>query len=159
MGAVLAKQQIHDAFMTGPEHLIEFFHGYTYSAHPLACAAGLATLETYADEGLLTRAGELEGYFAEAVHSLKGLPNVIDIRNIGLVGGIELEPIAGEPGKRAFERLPRLLREGRAGAHHRRHRRVVAAADRRARTDRPHRRDARGGDPARRLIAHRRRRH
>ena len=102
MGAVLAKQQIYDAFMTGPEHLIEFFHGYTYSAHPLACAAGLATLETYADEGLLTRAGELEGYFAEAVHSLKGLPNVIDIRNIGLVGGIELQPIANEPGKRAF---------------------------------------------------------
>jgi len=102
MGAVLVKQSIHDAFMQGPEHLIEFFHGYTYSAHPLACAAGLATLETYADEGLLTRAADLQGYFAEAVHSLKGLPNVIDIRNIGLVGGIELAPIAGEPAKRAF---------------------------------------------------------
>jgi beta-alanine--pyruvate transaminase len=102
MGGVFAKQAIHDAFMSGPEHLIEFFHGYTYSAHPLACAAGLGTLETYADEGLLTRAATLQGYFAEAVHSLKGLPNVIDIRNLGLVAGIELQPIAGEPTKRAF---------------------------------------------------------
>ena len=102
MGAVIAKQSIHDTFMTGPEHLIEFFHGYTYSAHPLACAAGLAALETYADDGLLTRAGELAGYFAEALHALKGLPNVIDVRNCGLVGGVELAPIAGEPTKRAF---------------------------------------------------------
>jgi beta-alanine--pyruvate transaminase len=102
MGAVFARQSIHDTFMTGPEHLIEFFHGYTYSAHPLACAAGLATLETYADEGLLTRAAQMQGYFAECLHSLKGLPNVIDIRNIGLVGGVELAPIAGEPTKRAF---------------------------------------------------------
>ena len=102
MGAVLVKQQIHDAFMAGPEHLIEFFHGYTYSAHPLACAAGIATLDTYAEEGLLTRAAELQGYFAEAVHSLKGEPNVIDVRNFGLVGGIELAPLPGEPTKRAF---------------------------------------------------------
>jgi beta-alanine--pyruvate transaminase len=103
MGAVVAKQSVHDVFMTGPEHLIEFFHGYTYSAHPLACAAGLATLETYAADGLLTRAGELEGYFAEALHSLKGLPNVIDVRNVGLVGGVELAPIPGAPTKRAFD--------------------------------------------------------
>jgi len=103
MGAVIAKQEVHDVFMTGPEHLIEFFHGYTYSAHPLACAAGLATLETYADEGLLTRARELEGYFAEALHSLKGLPNVIDVRNIGLVGGVELAAIPGSPTQRAFD--------------------------------------------------------
>ena len=102
MGAVLAKQSIHDTFMTGPEHLIEFFHGYTYSAHPLACAAGLATLETYADEGLLTRAAELQSYFGECLHSLKGLPHVIDVRNIGLVGGVELASIPGEPTKRAF---------------------------------------------------------
>jgi beta-alanine--pyruvate transaminase len=102
MGAVFAKQHIHDAFMNGPEHLIEFFHGYTYSAHPLACAAGLATLETYADEGLLTRATKMASSFEQAVHSLEGLPNVIDVRNIGLVGGIELAPIPGEPGKRAF---------------------------------------------------------
>ncbi|WP_284619923.1 aspartate aminotransferase family protein [Aquabacterium humicola] len=102
MGAVAVKRQIHDTFMTGPEHLIEFFHGYTYSAHPLACAAGLGTLETYEDEGLLTRAQQLQGYFAEQLHSLKGLPNVIDIRNCGLVGGIELSPLPGEPAKRAF---------------------------------------------------------
>ena len=103
MGAVIAKQSIYDTFMQGPEHLIEFFHGYTYSAHPLACAAGLATLETYADEGLLTRAAELQGYFAEALHTLKGLPNVIDIRNVGLVGGVELAPRAGAPAARAFD--------------------------------------------------------
>ncbi|MBI5258618.1 MAG: aspartate aminotransferase family protein [Burkholderiales bacterium] len=102
MGGVAVKQSIHDAFMTGPEHLIEFFHGYTYSSHPLACAAGLATLETYAEDGLLTRAQQLQGYFAEALHSLKGLPNVIDIRNIGLVGGVELSALPGEPAKRAF---------------------------------------------------------
>ena len=102
MGAVICKQSIYDAFMQGPEHLIEFFHGYTYSAHPLACAAGLATLETYADEGLLTRAAQMQGTFADAVHSMKGLPNVIDVRNFGLVAGIELAPIAGEPSKRAF---------------------------------------------------------
>jgi beta-alanine--pyruvate transaminase len=103
MGAVFVKQAIHDAFMNGPEHLIELFHGYTYSAHPLACAAGLATLDTYADEGLLTRAGELQAHFAAAVHSLRDAGPVIDIRNIGLVGGIELAPRPGEPGKRAFE--------------------------------------------------------
>jgi|EndMetStandDraft_4_1072995.scaffolds.fasta_scaffold57220_1 beta-alanine--pyruvate transaminase len=103
MGAVFAKQHIHDVFMTGPEHLIEFFHGYTYSSHPLACAAALGTLDTYAEEGLLTRGAQVGPYFEEALHSLKGLPNVIDIRNIGLVGGIELASRAGEPGKRAFD--------------------------------------------------------
>jgi beta-alanine--pyruvate transaminase len=102
MGAVFAKQHIHDAFMSGPDHLIEFFHGYTYSAHPLACAAALGTLDTYADEGLLTRGAKMAATFENAVHSLEGLPNVIDVRNIGLVGGIELVPIHGEPGKRAF---------------------------------------------------------
>ena len=103
MGAVAVKQGIYDAFMHGPEHLVEFFHGYTYSSHPLACAAGLGTLATYADEGLLTRASTMQDYFAQAVHSLQGEPNVIDIRNIGLVGGIELSPIAGSPAKRAFD--------------------------------------------------------
>ncbi|WP_119154460.1 aspartate aminotransferase family protein [Caldimonas tepidiphila] len=104
MGAVFAKQQIHDAFMSGPENAIELFHGYTYSAHPLACAAALATLDTYAEEGLLTRgSGELAKYFEDAVHSLQGLPHVIDTRNIGLVGAIELAPLAGSPGKRAFD--------------------------------------------------------
>jgi len=103
MGAVFAKQHIHDVFMTGPEHLIEFFHGYTYSSHPLACAAALGTLETYADEGLLTRGALMAPYFENALHSLKDAPNVIDVRNIGLVGGIELAPRPGEPGKRAFD--------------------------------------------------------
>jgi len=103
MGGVIVRQPIHDAFMSGPEHLIEFFHGYTYSAHPLACAAGLATLDTYAEEGLLTRAAELDGYFADAVHALAGEPNVIDVRNIGLVAGVELAPIPGQPTKRAFD--------------------------------------------------------
>ncbi|WP_457442212.1 aminotransferase class III-fold pyridoxal phosphate-dependent enzyme [Roseateles sp. P5_E4] len=102
MGAVFAQQKIHDAFMTGPEHLIEFFHGYTYSAHPLACAAGIATLDTYADDDLLTRAARMEGEFAKALHSLREEPNVIDVRNIGLVGGIELKPLDGQPAKRAF---------------------------------------------------------
>jgi beta-alanine--pyruvate transaminase len=103
MGAVFAKQHIHDAFMNGPEHLIEFFHGYTYSAHPLACAAALGTLDTYADEGLLTRAAKMAGAFESALHSLRGAPNVVDIRNIGLVGGVELAPVEGSPGKRAFD--------------------------------------------------------
>ena len=103
MGAVLARQAVYDVFMNGPEHLIEFFHGYTYSGHPLACAAALGTLETYADEGLLTRGAALEASFADALHGLRGLPHVIDIRNIGLVGGVELQSIDGQPGKRAFD--------------------------------------------------------
>ncbi|MEY2891768.1 MAG: hypothetical protein RJA98_1676 [Pseudomonadota bacterium] len=102
MGAVIASQRIHDAFMTGPEHQIEFFHGYTYSAHPLACAAALGTLDTYAEEGLLTRAAQVAPTFEAAIHSLRDAPNVIDVRNLGLIGGIELAPIPGEPGKRAF---------------------------------------------------------
>ncbi|MCP4317051.1 MAG: aspartate aminotransferase family protein [Hyphomicrobiales bacterium] len=102
MGAVFVKKEIHDAFMNGPEHMIEFFHGYTYSGNPMASAAGLATLETYKEDGLLTRGGELAPYWEEALHSLKGLPHVIDIRNIGLIGAIELEPIAGESTRRAF---------------------------------------------------------
>jgi beta-alanine--pyruvate transaminase len=103
MGAVFCKQQIHDVFMTGPEHVIEFTHGYTYSAHPLACAAALGTLDTYAEEGLLTRGAQMAPYFENALHSMKGSRHVIDVRNIGLVGGVELEPIPGQPGKRAFD--------------------------------------------------------
>ena len=102
MGAMFAKKEIYEAFMEGPEHLIEFFHGYTYSANPVACAAALGTLDVYQDEGLLTRAAELAPYWADAVHSLKGLPHVIDTRNLGLIGAVELEPIAGQPTKRAF---------------------------------------------------------
>ena len=102
MGAVFVTKEIHDAFMAGPEHMIEFFHGYTYSGNPIACAAGIGTLDTYRDEGLLTRGAELASYWEEALHSLKGEPHVIDIRNIGLIGAIELEAIAGQPTKRAF---------------------------------------------------------
>ncbi len=103
MGAVFVTKEIHDAFMNGPEHLIEFFHGYTYSGNPIASAAALGTLDTYKEEGLLTRASELAPYWEDAVHSLKGEPNVIDIRNIGLIGAIELAPLPGQPGKRGFD--------------------------------------------------------
>ncbi len=102
MGAVIAKQGIYDTFMSGPEQAIEFLHGYTYSGHPLACAAGLATMQTYEEEGLLTRAGTLQEPFGKLLHALRGEPNVIDVRNVGLVGGVELTPIAGQPTKRAF---------------------------------------------------------
>ena len=102
MGAVYVKDEIYDAFMGGAEHLIEFAHGYTYSGNPIAAAAGLATLETYKEDGLFERAKALEPVWAEAIHSLKGEPYVIDIRTIGLIGAIELEPIAGAPTKRAF---------------------------------------------------------
>jgi beta-alanine--pyruvate transaminase len=102
MGAVLVKSEIHDAFMNGPEHLIEFMHGYTYSGNPMASAAGIATLDTYEEDGLLTRGADLAEYWADAVFSLKGLPHVIDLRTMGLIGAIELEPMAGEPTKRAF---------------------------------------------------------
>lgn len=112
MGAVLVSAEIHDAFMDGPEHVIEFFHGYTYSGNPVASAAGLATLETYKDEGLLTRGAELAPKWEAALHSLKGLPHVIDIRNIGLVGAIELEPIAGQPTKRAFSAFLKAFEQG-----------------------------------------------
>jgi len=112
MGAVLVSSEIHDAFMQGPEHVIEFMHGYTYSGNPIASAAGLATLETYKDEGLLTRGAELAPYWADALHSLKGLPHVIDIRNLGLIGAIELEPIAGQPTKRAFSAFVKAFETG-----------------------------------------------
>jgi beta-alanine--pyruvate transaminase len=103
MGAVFAQRTIHDAMMQGPEQIIEFFHGYTYSGHPLACAAGLATLDIYQRESLFERAASLLPLWQEAVHSLRGRPNVMDIRNLGLIAGIELEPRAGAPAKRAFE--------------------------------------------------------
>ena len=102
MGAVFVKNEIHDAFMTGPEHLVEFFHGYTYSGHPVAAAAGLGTLDTYEEDGLLTRVASIADYWADAVHSLKDHPHVADTRSIGLIGAIELEPMAGSPTKRAF---------------------------------------------------------
>ncbi|SER41439.1 beta-alanine--pyruvate transaminase [Faunimonas pinastri] len=112
MGAVFVKGEIYDAFMNGPEHLIEFAHGYTYSGSPLAAAAGLATLETYQEEGLLTRGAELADYWAGALWSLKGLPHVVDLRNCGLIAGIELEPIAGQPGKRGFSAFLKGFEDG-----------------------------------------------
>jgi beta-alanine--pyruvate transaminase len=101
MGAVLVSRKIYEAFMQGPAG-IELFHGYTYSAHPAACAAALATLEIYRREQLLTRARQMAPAFENAVHGLRGLPHVIDVRNYGLVAGIELDSIAGAPGARAF---------------------------------------------------------
>ena len=103
MGAVFVAQHIHDAFMQGPQGLIEFFHGYTYSGHPVAAAAALATLDIYANEQLLTRAADLEDYFADALHSLRDLPNVIDIRNTGLVGAVHLASRQDAPGARGYE--------------------------------------------------------
>ncbi|MCW5695971.1 MAG: aspartate aminotransferase family protein [Bauldia sp.] len=103
MGAVIVRKEIYDAFMQGPEHLPELFHGYTYSGNPMAAATALATLDTYEEEGLLTRAKDLAPAFEAALHGLKGLPNVIDIRNYGLVGAVELAPRPGAPGRRAFD--------------------------------------------------------
>jgi len=112
MGAVIVKKGIYDAFMTGPENAIELFHGYTYSAHPVACAAGLATLDIYAREGLLTRAKSLEKYWEDAAHSLRGLPHVIDVRNYGLILGLELAAIPGKIGTRAFQVFQKCFERG-----------------------------------------------
>jgi len=102
MGAVFVKDEIFQTFMQGPDG-IEIFHGYTYSGHPVACAAGIATLDVFEEEGLLTRAASIEKHWEECAHALKGAPHVIDIRNCGLMAAIELEPRAGQPGKRAYE--------------------------------------------------------
>ena len=103
MGAVAADNNIYDTFMSESPAGIELFHGYTYSAHPLACAAAIATLEVYQEEGLFQRAADMSPYLEDAVHSLRDLPNVIDIRNIGLVGAVELSPRKGAPGARGME--------------------------------------------------------
>jgi beta-alanine--pyruvate transaminase len=105
MGGVLVRDTIHDAFMTGPEHVVELTHGYTYSAHPLACAAALATLDIYRDEKLFERANKLEPKFAEAVMSLRSEPNVVDIRTVGLTAGIDLAPLSDQVGRRGFDAL------------------------------------------------------
>jgi beta-alanine--pyruvate transaminase len=103
MGAVMASKAIYETFMQGPENTIELFHGYTYSAHPTACAAGLATLGIYEREGLLTRAKSVARAWEDAAHSLRELPHVADIRNYGLILGLELESIPGKAGARAFD--------------------------------------------------------
>jgi len=103
LGGVIVKRAIYDTFMQVSGAGIEFVHGYTYSGHPLACAAALGTLDTYAEEGLLTRAQTLAADFEDGVHSFKGMPHVIDCRNLGLIGAIEFAPRAGAPGARALE--------------------------------------------------------
>ncbi|MDL2354882.1 MAG: aminotransferase class III-fold pyridoxal phosphate-dependent enzyme, partial [Pseudomonadota bacterium] len=111
MGAVFSKQHIHDAFMDAPPG-IELFHGYTYSGHPVACAAALATLEVFKEQDILGHAQSVQGYWEDAVHSLKGLPHVIDLRTIGMIAGIELAPIAGKPGARAFNAFKKAFADG-----------------------------------------------
>jgi len=111
MAGVMASKRIYDTFMTGPEHAVELFHGYTYSGHPLAAAAGIATLDLYKDEGLFERAIRLEPVLADAMMSLKGLPNVVDIRTVGLLAGIDLEPLPGKPGARGFQAMERMYHD------------------------------------------------
>ena len=103
LGGALVQKPIYEAFMSGPEHLVEFFHGYTYSGHPLGCAAALAALEVYRSEGLFERARALAPVLEDAIHSLRGEPHVIDVRNLGLAAAVELEPRAGAPATRAME--------------------------------------------------------
>lgn len=112
MGAVFVRKHVFDKFMQGPENVIEFFHGYTYSGHPIAVAAALASLDVYAAEGLLTRGAAMAKHFEDAVHSLKGAPHVIDVRNIGLVAGIELAPRPGAVGARAYELFVKCFEAG-----------------------------------------------
>lgn len=112
MGAVLASAAIYDQFMTGPEQSIEFFHGYTYSGHPLAAAAGCATLDVYTEEGLIDNARDMQGPFADALHSLRGEPNVIDIRSYGMIGAVELQPINQKPTARAMDVFRRCYDDG-----------------------------------------------
>ena len=103
MGAVMVKKEIYDAFQGGDKKVIDLFHGYTYSAHPLAAAALIATLEVYEDDGLFEQANQLALYWEDALHSLKDTDHVIDIRNLGFVGGIEMAPRDGKVGVRGFD--------------------------------------------------------
>ncbi len=113
MGAVVVRKAIYEAMVSAaPENTIELFHGYTYSGHPLAAAAALASLEVFEEEKLFDRARELAPYFENAVHTLRELPHVIDVRNLGLVAGIELEPLAGKPSTRAYEAFLRCFDKG-----------------------------------------------
>lgn len=112
MGAVFAHRKVHDAIVQGPPAAIEFFHGYTYSGHPVACAAALASLDVYRRDGLFTRVKTLAGLWEDSLHALRGKPNVIDIRNIGLMGAIELSPRPDAPGARGYEVLVKALKAG-----------------------------------------------
>ncbi|MGL4526315.1 MAG: aspartate aminotransferase family protein [Aestuariivirga sp.] len=111
MGGCMVRQGIYDKFMNGPDHVIELFHGYTYTGHPMAAAAGVATMDVYRDEKLFEKAIELGSYWEDAIHALKGLPNVIDIRNFGLIGAIELAPREGKPGARAYDVFTKCFHE------------------------------------------------
>jgi beta-alanine--pyruvate transaminase len=112
MGAVFVRKGIYDAFMQGPDNAIELFHGYTYSGHPVACAAGLAALDIYEQDELFTRAATLSSRWENAAHSMQGLPWVKDVRNLGLIAGIELESIKARPGERAFEVFLKCFEQG-----------------------------------------------
>ncbi len=111
MGGVIARESIYNAFMQGPEHTIELFHGYTYSAHPLACAAGLATLDLYRDENLFDRAKRLEPVYADAAMTLRGLPNVLDVRTVGIAAGIDLASRPDAVGERGYEAMERAFQD------------------------------------------------
>ena len=119
MGAVIVKDEIYTEFMTGPKDTIELFHGYTYSGNPVAAAAAIATLEVYEEDDLFLRASELAAHWQEALHSLADHPFVIDNKNIGLIGAIELEPIQEHPTKRAFSAFLRAFAGGMSYSHHR----------------------------------------
>ena len=112
MGAVICRKKVHDAFMENSRGGIELFHGYTYSGHPLAAAAGIATLDLYREEGLFERAADLADYWEDALWSLKGGHHVIDLRNLGLMAGIELEPRPGQPNARAMETFQKCFDDG-----------------------------------------------
>jgi beta-alanine--pyruvate transaminase len=112
MGATFVRKHIYDAFMQGPEHAIELFHGYTYSGHPLACAAASATLDIFQREGLFTRVNEIAAYWQDALHAHSDLPHVIDIRNLGLIGALEFEPIAGQVGARGYQVFTKAFEKG-----------------------------------------------
>jgi beta-alanine--pyruvate transaminase len=112
MGAVFAQRKVYDTLMQGPEHIIELFHGYTYSGHPAACAAAMATLDIYQRDGLFERAASLAPTFQEALHSLRGAPNVIDIRNLGMMGAVELAPREDGPSKRGYDVFIECLASG-----------------------------------------------
>lgn len=112
MGAVAVRRELHDTIVQSVKEGIELPHGYTYSGHPVASAACLATLQTYAEEDLFARARQLAPFFEDAAHSLRGLPHVVDIRNLGLVTGIEMEPKVGHPGARGYQALVRCFEAG-----------------------------------------------
>jgi len=111
LGGVLIRRDIYDAFAEEGDHSIRLFHGYTYTGHPLAAAAGLATLDVYRDDDLIARGARLEKPLEEAMHGLKGLPAIVDIRNVGLAAAVELAPIPGQPGKRGYDVMLRLFED------------------------------------------------